>query len=111
MLKEKMNNFSDMLSKAKKMQDKMKEVQESLKKIEVEGSAGGNLVKIVLRGDYEMKSISINPSAKNEKEQVLQDLIVAAHNNAKDKLKKKTSEELLKATGGISLPFDFKLPF
>ncbi len=106
-----MNNFSDMLSKAKKMQDKMKEVQESLKKIEVEGSAGGNLVKIVLRGDYEMKSISINPSAKNEKEQVLQDLIVAAHNNAKDKLKKKTSEELLKATGGISLPFDFKLPF
>ena len=106
-----MNNFSDMLSKAKKMQDKMKEVQESLKKIEVEGSAGGNLVKIVLRGDYEMKSISINPSAKNEKEQVLQDLIVAAHNNAKDKLKKKTSEELLKATGGISHPFDFKLPF
>ena len=106
-----MNDFSDLLSQAKKMQDKMKEVQESLKKIEVEGSAGGNLVKIVLRGDYEMKSISINPSAKNEKEQVLQDLIVAAHNNAKDKLKKKTSEELLKATGGISLPFDFKLPF
>ena len=106
-----MNDFTNILSQAKKMQDKMKEVQESLKKIEVEGSAGGNLVKIVLRGDYEMKSISINPSAKNEKEQVLQDLIVAAHNNAKDKLKKKTSEELLKATGGISLPFDFKLPF
>ena len=54
-----MNNFSDMLSKAKKMQEKMKEVQESLKKIEVEGVSGGNLVKITLTGDYEMKSIFI----------------------------------------------------
>ncbi len=106
-----MNNFSDMLSKAKKMQDKMKEVQESLKKIEVEGVSGGNLVKVVLGGDYELRSISINPSAKNEKEEILNDLIIAAHNDAKDKLKKKTSEELLKATGGINLPAGFKLPF
>ena len=52
-----MNNFSDMLSKAKKMQDQMKEVQENIKKIEVEGIAGGNLVKVILKGDYEMKSI------------------------------------------------------
>ena len=106
-----MNDFSDMLSKAKKVQDKMKEVQESLKKIEAEGASGGNLVKIVLSGDYEMKSISINPDAKNEKEEILNDLIVAAYNDCRDKLKKKTSEELLKATGGINLPFDFKLPF
>ena len=47
-----MNNFSDMLSKAKKMQDQMKEVQENIKKIEVEGIAGGNLVKVILKGDY-----------------------------------------------------------
>ena len=53
-----MNNFSDMLSNAKKMQEKMKEVQESLKKIEVEGVSGGNLVKIILGGDYELRSIS-----------------------------------------------------
>ena len=48
---------------------------------------------------------------KNEKEEILNDLIIAAHNDAKDKLKKKTSEELLKATGGINLPAGFKLPF
>ena len=107
-----MNDFSeDMLSKAKKVQDKMKEVQENLKKIEVEGVSGGNLVKVVLSGDYEMKSISINPDARNEKEEILSDLIKAAHSDCREKLKKKTSEELLKATGGISLPFDFKLPF
>ena len=106
-----MNDFSDMLSKAKKVQDKMKEVQENLKKIEVEGASGGNLVKVVLSGDHEMKSISINPDAKNEREEILSDLIKAAYGDCVEKLKKKTSEELLKATGGISLPFDFKLPF
>ena len=106
-----MNDFSDMLSKAKKVQDKMKEVQENLKKIEAEGVSGGNLVKVVLSGDYEMKSISINPDARNEKEEILSDLIKAAHSDCREKLKKKTSEELLKATGGISLPFDFKFPF
>ena len=63
-----MNNFSDMISKAKKIQEQMKEVQENLKKIEVEGTAGGNLVKVVLKGDYEMKSISVNPESKGEKE-------------------------------------------
>ena len=57
-----------MISKAKKIQEQMKEVQENLKKIEVEGTAGGNLVKVVLKGDYEMKSISVNPEAKGEKE-------------------------------------------
>ena len=55
-----MTNFSDMLSKAKAMQDKMKEAQEKIKKIEVEGEAGGNLVKVVLTGDYELKSINIS---------------------------------------------------
>ncbi len=106
-----MNDFSDMLSKAKKIQDKMKEVQENLKKVEVEGVSGGNLVRVVLSGDHEMKSISINPDAKNEKEEILSDLIKAAYGDCVEKLKKKTSEELLKATGGISLPFNFKLPF
>ena len=106
-----MNNFSDMISKAQKMQEQMKEIQESLKKIEVEGTAGGDLVKVVLRGDYEMKSISVNPDAKNEKNEIINDLIVAAYNDAREKIKKKTSEELLKATGVSNLPFDFKLPF
>ena len=56
-----MTNFSDMLSKAKAMQEKMKEVQDQIKKIEVEGEAGGNLVKVILSGDYEIKSITIRP--------------------------------------------------
>jgi len=106
-----MTDFSDMLSKAKKMQERMKEVQEVLAKIEVEGTAGGDLVKVVLKGDYEMKSISVNENAKNEKDEIINDLIVAAHNDAREKLKKKTSEELLKVSGTSNLPFDFKLPF
>ena len=106
-----MNNFSEMLSKAKKMQEQMKEVQENIKKIEVEGTAGGNLVKVVLKGDYEMKSIIVAPDAKNEKDEIINDLIIAAHKDAKEKLKKKTSEESLKATGVSNFPIDFKLPF
>ena len=106
-----MTNFSDMLSKAKAMQDKMKEAQEQIKKIEVEGKAGGNLVTVILTGDYELKKIIISDEAKKESREVLNDLIIAAYNNAKENLKKKSSEELSKVTGGLGLPSDFKLPF
>ena len=106
-----MTNFNDMLSKAKEMQEKMKQVQEKIKKIEVEGSAGGELVKVILSGDYELKSIVLNEKAKNESREVINDLIIAAYNNAKENLKKKSAEELSKATGGLNLPLDFKLPF
>ena len=106
-----MTNFSDMLSKAKAMQDKMKEAQEQIKKIEVEGEAGGNLVKVVLTGEYELKSIIISEEAKNESQEIINDLIKAAYNNAKENLKKKSAEELAKITGGLGLPSDFKLPF
>ena len=105
-----MTNFADMLSKAKAMQDKMKEAQERIKKIEVEGEAGGNLVKIILTGDYELKSIVISEKAKEEKQEIINDLIIAAYNNAKENLKKKSSEEISKITGGINLPFDIKFP-
>lgn len=100
-----------MLSKAKKMQEKMQEVQKNLKNVEVEGVSGGNSVRVVLKGDYEMKSIFIDQNAKKEKDEIVNDLIVAAYNDAKDKLKKKTSEEIAKATGMPNLPFDIKLPF
>ena len=106
-----MTNFSDMLSKAKAMQDKMKEAQEQIKKIEVEGEAGGNLVKVVLTGEYELKSIIISEEAKKESQEIINDLIKAACNNAKENLKKKSAEELAKVTGGLGLPSDFKLPF
>ena len=106
-----MTNFTDMLSKAKAMQDKMKEAQEQIKKIEVEGVAGGNLVKVVLTGDYELKSILISDEAKKEEQEIINDLIKAAYNNAKENLKKKAAEELSKVTGGLNLPLDFKFPF
>ena len=105
-----MTNFSDMLSKAKIMQEKMREAQDLIKNIEVEGEAGGNLVKVILKGDYELKSIIISEEAKKEKIEIINDLIIAAFNNAKEKLKKK-SAELSKITGGLNLPPDFKLPF
>ncbi len=89
----------------------MKEVQEQIKKIEVEGISGGSLVKVILRGDYEIKSILISDEAKKEKQEIVNDLIIAAYNNAKENLKKKSAEELSKVTGGLNLPMDFKLPF
>ena len=106
-----MTNFSDMLSKAQAMQKKMQEVQEQIKKLEVEGASGGNLVKVILSGDYELKSIEITEAAKKESQEIINDLIIAAYNNAKENLKKKSAEELSKVTGGLNLPPDFKLPF
>jgi len=106
-----MKNFTDVLSEAKKMQEKMKETQENLKKIEVEGISGGQAVKIVLNGEYEVKSVKIDENLLKEKKEILEDLIIAAHNNAKEKIKVKTSNEISKITGGIGLPPGFKFPF
>jgi DNA-binding YbaB/EbfC family protein len=106
-----MTDFKEMILKAKDMQDKMKEAQDQIKKIEVEGEAGGNLVKVVLTGEYELKSIFISENAKKEDQEIINDLIKAAYNKARDNLKKKSAEELSKITGGFNLPIDFKLPF
>jgi len=106
-----MTNFTDLMSQAKKMQEKMKETQEALKKIEVEGVAGGGSVKIIMNGDGELKKIFIDDALLKESKEIIEDLIVAAHNDAKSNLKRKTSEEISKVTGGINLPPGFKLPF
>ena len=95
-----MTNFNDMLSKAKAMQDKMKEAQDKIKKIEVNGEAGGNLVKVVLTGDYEIKSILISEEAKKEDQEIINDLIKAAYNNAKENLKKNHLRSSLKLLEG-----------
>ena len=105
-----MADFSDLITQAKKMQEKMKETQEALKKIEVEGISGGNAVKVIMNGDGELKKISIDNSVLKDSKEIMEDLIVAAHNNAKSKLKQKTSEEISKITGGINLPPGFKFP-
>jgi len=106
-----MTDFNDLLGQAKKMQEKMKETQDVLKKIEVEGVSGGDAVKIIMNGEGELKKIIFNDALYKESKEILEDLIVAAHNDAKLKLKKKTSEEISKVTGGISLPPGFKFPF
>ena len=106
-----MADFTDLITQAKKMQEKMKETQEALKKIEVEGISGGNAIRVTMNGDGELKKISLDENLLKESKEIVEDLIVAAHNDAKSKLKKKTSEEISKVTGDVSLPPGFKLPF
>ena len=87
----------------------MKESQENLKKIEVSGVSGGDAVSVLLNGEGEMIKILLSEKVLNEDKEIIQDLIIAAHNNAKSKLKTKTSEEISKATGGLGVP-GFKWP-
>ena len=105
-----MNDFSKILDKAKALEAQMKESQEKIKKITVEGVSGVNSVKVILNGDGEMIKLEISPDIINEDKSIIEDLIVAAHNNAKSKLKSKTSEEISKATGNFNIP-GFKWPF
>ena len=104
-----MPDFTDLISQAKKMQEKMKETQEMLKKIEVEGISGGNSVKVIMNGEGDLKKIIFDDALLKESKEILEDLIVAAHNNAKSQLKTKTSEEISKATGDFGIP-GFKWP-
>ena len=75
------------------------------------GGSGGNAVKIIMNGEGELKKITFNDALFKEPKEIFEDLIVAAHNDAKSKLKRRTSEEISKVTGGIDLPPGFKLPF
>ena len=104
-----MTDFSFILDKAKELEAKMKESQENIKRIRVEGVSGSNSIKIILNGDGEMQKIEISDDILKENKSIIEDLIVAAHNNAKLQLKSKTSEEISKATGGFGIP-GFKWP-
>ena len=104
-----MTDFSKILNKAKELEAKMKESQENIKNIEVVGISGTNSVEVKLNGDGEMIELKISPETIREEKSIIEDLIVAAHNNAKVQLKSKTSEEISKATGGFGIP-GFKWP-
>mgnify|MGYP001478002072 FL=1 len=106
-----MNDFSKIIDQAKNLQAKMKESQEKIKKIEAEGVSGGGTVKVSLNGDGELIKLNISPETMKENKEIVEDLIIATHSNAKLKLKSKTSEELSKITGGVTLPPGFKWPF
>ena len=104
-----MTDFSKILDKAKELEIKMKESQEKIKKIEAIGVSGANSVKVILNGDGEIVKIDLSDEILNEEKTIIEDLIIAAHNNAKSQLKTKTSEEISKATGGFGIP-GFKWP-
>lgn len=104
-----MTDFTKILDKAKEFEAKMKESQEKIKNIKVEGSSGSNSVKITLDGEGEMSKIELSDNILKEEKGIIEDLILAAHNNAKSKLKSKTSEEISKAAGGFNIP-GFKWP-
>ena len=104
-----MTDFTKILDKAKEPEAKMKESQEKIKNIRVEGVSGSNSVKVTLDGEGEMQKIQISDEILKEEKSIVEDLIVAAHNNAKTQLKSKTTEEISKATGGLGIP-GFKWP-
>ena len=105
----KMTDFSKILDKAKELESKMKESQEKIKNISATGISGGNSVKITLNGEGEVIDLDISSEILKEDKAIIEDLIKAAHNNAKSQLKTKTSEEISKATGGFGIP-GFKWP-
>jgi len=104
-----MTDFKKILDKAKELEGKMKESQEKIKNINVTGISGGNSVSITLNGEGEIVDLDISPQILKEDKAIIEDLIKAAHNNAKSQLKSKTSEEISKATGGFGIA-DFKWP-
>ena len=104
-----MADFNKILEKAKEIESKVKESQEKIKNIKAEGSSGGGEVRVVLNGDGEIERLFISDSLFKDDKSLLEDLIIAAHNNAKNNLKTKTSDELSKVTGGFGIP-GFKWP-
>ena len=104
-----MTDFTKILDKAKELESKMKESQEKIKKITAEGTSGANSVTVILNGEGEMIKLNISEKIMNEEKSMIEDLIVAAHNDAKSKLKIKTSEEISKTTGEFGVP-GFKWP-
>ena len=104
-----MTDFSKILNKAKELEIKMRKSQEKIKSITAEGVSGANSVKVTLNGDGEMMKIDIAQEVWKEDREIIEDLIVAAHNNAKNQLKSKTSEEISKATNELGIP-GFKWP-
>jgi DNA-binding YbaB/EbfC family protein len=107
-----MKNLGQLMKQAQAMQTKMAEMQEKLETIEVSGTAGAGMITVTLNGKGAMRSIKIDPSlAKAEEVEILEDLVTAAHNDAKGKLEQKVQEETAALMGGLQLPPGFKLPF
>jgi DNA-binding YbaB/EbfC family protein len=101
-----------MMKQAKQLQERMEALQQEIAATEIEGSAGGGLVKVVMTGKSEMKKIHIDPSLlKPEESEILEDLIVAAANDARARAEAALAEKMREMTGGLQLPPGMKLPF
>ena len=98
-----MTDFNKILEKAKEVEAKVKETQEKIKQIEVIGVSGGDAVKVTLNGEGEMINLDLSDQVIKEEKGIIIDLIRAAHSNAKNQLKSKTSDEISKATGGFGI--------
>lgn len=107
-----MKNLSGMLKKAQEMQEKMGEMQNQMAAETVEGSSGAGLVSVTLNCKGDMKGLKIDPSLFSaEEKEVVEDLIMAAHADARSKVEAKQAEGMQNLTGGIPLPDGFKMPF
>ena len=107
-----MKNLGALMKQAQEMQEKMGEMQDRLAEIEVQGASGAGLVTVTLSGKSEMRRLKVDPSLmKPDDVEVLEDLIVAATNDARSRLETRMQEEMSKVTGGLQLPPGFKMPF
>ena len=107
-----MKNLAGLMKQAQQMQSKMQEMQSKLESIDVEGVAGAGLVAITLNGKGDMRRVKIDPKLADPADvEMLEDLIVAAHRDAKTKIEAMTQDEMQKVTGGLQLPPGMKLPF
>jgi nucleoid-associated protein EbfC len=107
-----MKNLSGLMKQAQQMQAKMQEMQTRLEGMEVEGVAGAGLVTVTLNGKGDLRRIKIDPKLADPADvEMLEDLIVAAHGTAKQKMEAAAAEEMQKITGGMQLPPGMKLPF
>lgn len=107
-----MKNLSGLMKQATQMQKKMEEMQAKLESLEIEGSSGAGMVSVTLSGKGELRSVRIDPKLADPNEmEMLQDLLVAAHAEARRKMEATAAEEMQKVTGGLNLPPGMKLPF
>ncbi|MCA2411885.1 YbaB/EbfC family nucleoid-associated protein [Rhizobium leguminosarum] len=107
-----MRDIMGMMGKVKEMQAKMEQMQAEIAELTAEGKAGGGLVAVVITGKGELKSLKIDPALfKEDDVEILEDLIVAAHKDAKDKAEALAAEKTKALTAGLPIPPGFKLPF
>lgn len=107
-----MKNLGAMMKQAQQMQAKMAEIQEKLSDLEISGSSGGGMVRVTLSGKNEARKVKIDPSLMNAEEtEVLEDLLIAAFNDAKTKVEAEMAEKMSELTGGLKLPPGMQLPF